>query len=362
MKKLLFASLFFLPSISHAYVIKYIQLSTIPVASIQPGTSNYYFFVASGTSTGFNTSTFTVVNSTQTGDEVMKRSTQTFTSSFTRGTLTDSSTTTFQQATFNGTKTDNSTTTNTGGNSYSSWATFSGSMTITGSTINYSPLGIINGTRTDNSTTTRTGSNVFQNGIVISTTLGSAKSVFDTGTTSITIKEPLNVSTSSTGGIAFQVNNSSISLNAPSYIMGTTTNDNALTGYYGESFSSTTAVEVSLSSNVYNAVVSVTLTAGDWDVSASGYWNTTGVTVNPTNFEWAISTSNGNNITGAIIGESYFLDRINGATANLQYRSFGIPPVRRSIGATTTYYLKMYYAGSPTLPTLAGRISARRVR
>ena len=108
------------------------------------------------------------------------------------------------------------------------------------------------------------------------------------------------------------------------------------------------------SSGAYGDITSLTLTAGDWDVTgilaAAGVATYIGV---------GISTTSGNSSAGLSEGDT--LVYCVGPTAS-NNQDATIPNVRFSLASTTTVYLKVtsgYPAGSPTF---GGRISARRMR
>ena len=67
----------------------------------------------------------------------------------------------------------------------------------------------------------------------------------------------------------------------PNQVIGTGTNDNAAAGIVGEFITATVAVggAVALVTATANTVTSITLTPGDWDMSATIDYNLTGATV-----------------------------------------------------------------------------------
>lgn len=160
-------------------------------------------------------------------------------------------------------------------------------------------------------------------------------------------------------------NNSSISsgtittFNASSatitHILGTTTNDNATIGSYGEYFSSSPAASVTGgSSNVFVNIATVTLTAGDWDISGVGS-ESAGTTV--TLISIALSQFSGNTLTDQVLGDNQVNLVIVGGGSSLT-----LPGWRQSLSATTIIYLKGLVTDTGGSPVWGGRISARRVR
>jgi len=140
-------------------------------------------------------------------------------------------------------------------------------------------------------------------------------------------------------------------------IAGTNTNDSAAAGYVGEYVSSAVTATNYGATNVWGDLTSISLTAGDWDVTAVAFINVNGATM--TYADTGISVTSGNSSTGLVFGDNYL--EINAVpTFNT---GISIPAYRISIASTTTVYLKYragYSAGGP--PTAAGRLSARRVR
>lgn len=107
----------------------------------------------------------------------------------------------------------------------------------------------------------------------------------------------------------------------------------------------------------YSDLTSISLTAGDWDVSALVQATANGATV--PNFSIGISATSGNSATGLVSGSN--LLQFAGPTVN--YNSGGsVPSFRVSVSSTTTYYLKIRATFSAATPQAVGRLSARRVR
>jgi len=152
------------------------------------------------------------------------------------------------------------------------------------------------------------------------------------------------------------------SISLSSGVVGTTTNDNAPTGYYGEYVSSTMAsVDVSVSggSGGWQDYGTITLTAGDWDLTGQFVWRANGATV--TDVEIGISNTSG----------ATFSDQVYGTNTYNNLKSFGatetnwmtLSNYRVSLNSTVTYYLKFqatYAAATPVIR--GGKIEARRAR
>ncbi|HEY1109135.1 MAG TPA: hypothetical protein VGE76_10900, partial [Opitutaceae bacterium] len=139
-------------------------------------------------------------------------------------------------------------------------------------------------------------------------------------------------------------------------IKGTTTNDSAAAGYIGEFFSANLASgsAVSLTSPSASNIVSLSLTAGDWDVQGlAAFVAGVGTTVT--------QTTSGISTTSGVVSTSTATIINGGVPASLS-ASYPTVTVRISIASTTTVYLVS--AGVFSGGTLGGYgfITARRVR
>lgn len=144
-------------------------------------------------------------------------------------------------------------------------------------------------------------------------------------------------------------------------IVGTTTNDSAAAGNVGEAvrsyLASGSAVNSTGSTN-WDNLTSISLTAGDWDITGQGVFSL-GTATGLTRQIVAVSTNSGGTTTDHVHGDNEndaFL-----ATSS----ATGIAVVaayRLSINSTTTVYLKARHSFSGGTPSAYGRISARRVR
>lgn len=144
-----------------------------------------------------------------------------------------------------------------------------------------------------------------------------------------------------------------------SQIIGTSTNDNAPAGGLGEYVVSrvTSATNVPATTGQSGDATTISLTAGDWDISAAIYYTLNGATVTATG--GGIGTATGNSLTGAVVGDNYFAGPPPTAAYGIE---ISIPAYRVQPTATTTYYLKENVAFSAGTPQYQCRISARRVR
>lgn len=148
-------------------------------------------------------------------------------------------------------------------------------------------------------------------------------------------------------------------------LIGTATNDNAGVGKVGEFVTATLASgsAISLSTTVTSNIVSISLTAGDWDVSAFMNFNLTGAT--GTLFQGGPSLTTGTLPTqsgGAGLGTDALASYpvpITGLTGDLVLDS---GPIRVSIAATTTVFLTENATFTIGTCTGFGTLRARRVR
>lgn len=140
-------------------------------------------------------------------------------------------------------------------------------------------------------------------------------------------------------------------------LKGSATNDSASAGNMGEYISATAASTNFPTSPNRGDLTSISLTAGDWDVTVQA-----GAAQNSSNVNsWAIgvSTTSGNSSTGLTDGDTELFQ--NAPTSSTDC-SATLSAVRFSLSSTTTVYLKYLAVYSSGTPKAYGRISARRVR
>ena len=141
-------------------------------------------------------------------------------------------------------------------------------------------------------------------------------------------------------------------------IVGSATNDSAAAGNVGEYVVARQSTATNFpTSTQLGDLVSISLTAGDWDVSLVLTANLNGATM--TNFRTGISVTSGNSTAGLVAGDNDA--RGPAPTANNNH-TMSIPNYRVSITSTTTHYLKYSATYSAGTPQATGRLSARRVR
>ncbi len=140
-------------------------------------------------------------------------------------------------------------------------------------------------------------------------------------------------------------------------VHGTVTNDSAAAGFYGERVSAVAGFTNFPTTAQWGDLTSISLTAGDWDVTAMMTARNSGAT--GTNIQAGISTTSGNSATGLTFGDNEFGQLFPTAAVD---STITIAMHQVSLTATTTVYLKYFAGYSAGTPTGAGRLTARRVR
>lgn len=140
-------------------------------------------------------------------------------------------------------------------------------------------------------------------------------------------------------------------------VQGTNTNDSAAAGYVGEVMSAS-ATSASLTTATPVAITSITLTAGDWDISGTAIANTAGAT-SSTDWWLSISTTSAN-VVSPIAGTFSVHERTPATLDHAQVLC--VMPTRVSISGSTTYYLNFRGDFTGTAPNATGIIRARRMR
>lgn len=143
-------------------------------------------------------------------------------------------------------------------------------------------------------------------------------------------------------------------------LKGTTTNDSATTGYIGEYIESVvTGGTNAAGSTQFKDLTSITLSAGDWDVTANVNWNSNGAT-------WTQATSGIGLVTGNDFSDDNQINKSDdswssSSTTPLRI-SHTIASRRLSLSTSTPVYLKISATYSLGTPQARGSIHARRVR
>ncbi len=141
-------------------------------------------------------------------------------------------------------------------------------------------------------------------------------------------------------------------------IQGTATNNSASAGYVGEYVESVISSPTNFpSTGTFGDLTSITLTAGDWDVTAMMDATKNGATT--TEIGAGISSTSGNSGTGLVAGINFM--RSAGPTA-VNRDGVTVASYRASLSGTVTHYLKYTADFSVATPQATGRLSARRMR
>lgn len=143
-------------------------------------------------------------------------------------------------------------------------------------------------------------------------------------------------------------------------VAGTSTNDNATAGNIGQYISSSVLIgsAVSLTSSVAANVTSISLTAGDWDVSGVVLYNPNAATTTSYMQVGISQTSATQPTLGAENNGVFSTDTLAAGVAE----AFTIGPMRISLAGTTTVYLVAEATFAVNTQSAYGFIGARRVR
>lgn len=141
---------------------------------------------------------------------------------------------------------------------------------------------------------------------------------------------------------------------------GRTTGATAATGYVGETVSSVRNGDDNYAANnVFDDLLSISLTPGNWSISAATYSDNSGATW--TSCQMGISPTSGNDATGLIRADNNARGAWASSATTPTAVTLGVSEYPVSITTTTTYYLKRmanYSAGTPI--TRGARITATR--
>lgn len=144
-------------------------------------------------------------------------------------------------------------------------------------------------------------------------------------------------------------------------IRGTATTDSAAAGFVGEYTESVVSTFTNTAATgVFSDLTSISLTAGDWDVTGVlEYFRNTATW---TGTEIMITSTSGNSTAGAIRGQNRIQDAWASSSTTPEQLTQTIPSLRVSLSSTTTYYLKIRANFSAGQPQAIGNIFARRIR
>lgn len=141
-------------------------------------------------------------------------------------------------------------------------------------------------------------------------------------------------------------------------LLGTNTNDDAAAGYVGEYVSSvvTDSASVPMPASTFTSITSITLSAGDWDVSAIGGLSGNGATT----FCSTLIGTTVDSAAGTVIGDSFIATTMALFTPGTNDFAMVGPQIRVSITTPTTYYMTM--GSDQSGGGGFGKIWARRAR
>lgn len=148
---------------------------------------------------------------------------------------------------------------------------------------------------------------------------------------------------------------------ATGQIPGTTTNDDAAAGKVGEYLTANLASgsATSLSTSTAKTIISISLTAGDWDVWGIVNYTAAGTTAIVTLQASVSQVADTRDVTiDHLVSTAYANAYVIGAAST----SVSMPPVRVSLSATTTVYLIAFATFNTSTLTGYGVINARRRR
>jgi hypothetical protein len=144
---------------------------------------------------------------------------------------------------------------------------------------------------------------------------------------------------------------------------GTATNDSAAAGYIGEYVESvvSAATNYPAATVTWGNMTSISLSAGDWDVTGQAELILNGSTMasDAANTAVVVSIHSGTTTTDHVRGSNLFSYTIPSAAAN---RTGVVNVYRLSLASTTTVYFKLIGSYSAGNPQFQCRLSARRMR
>lgn len=145
-------------------------------------------------------------------------------------------------------------------------------------------------------------------------------------------------------------------------VQGTTAGGNATAGYVGEYIVSNIASgsAVSLTTNTYAQITSISLTAGDWDVEAQIVF-VTATTTSVRELRGGMNTSS-TSIQTNFDSLGVFINPCPVFVPGAVTFAFGCPRGRQSLSSTTPLYLVVRAIFTVSTMTSYGYISARRIR
>ncbi len=157
--------------------------------------------------------------------------------------------------------------------------------------------------------------------------------------------------------------NANLIVGTTNSIVGTVTNNDAVAGNIGEEIASSGLSTYTnyTTTATYQAIDSITLTAGDWDISALGTFNSNTATITEaSNAIFVISTTIAS-ASGATEGKNIVYIP-QAALIGTSKESVSITSFRVSLSGSTKYYLNSQATFTLGNPQFVGSIRARRMR
>lgn len=183
---------------------------------------------------------------------------------------------------------------------------------------------------------------------------GTANQITSTGgaTPVLALASPLT-----TPGAVTVTGNLSFASTSTQGIKGTTTNDSAAAGNVGEYIIATSAqISIPGASNAWGDIVSISLTAGDWDVTMQGFANPNGAVVT-NEVDVGIGTVSGNTAPTTLgVDWTPNIFMIASVSTGLFFTK------RMSLSSTTTVYAKIKTTYTGSTPVVLSSLFARRMR
>lgn len=180
-----------------------------------------------------------------------------------------------------------------------------------------------------------------------------------------TLSTPLAIASGGTGASTAaaaltSLGAASATVAAQGQFKGTAAADNATAGNIGEYVSSNVSATMALTNGSAKTITSVSLTAGDWDVSGLVSFNPSSTTA--TQVGGGIGTTA--NALPSVPSDSGSFSSVGGSWSGSVQPSMWLPvsPARISVASTTTVYLIGYAVFSAGTMQVGGTLRARRVR
>lgn len=144
-------------------------------------------------------------------------------------------------------------------------------------------------------------------------------------------------------------------------IPGTTTNDNAMAGKVGEYIESIISSPISLSTSIQVNLTSISLTAGDWEVSGTVVFGGSATTV-VTDQIIGLSKTTGTLPAAGTTAQSAFVPGATYTPFATNNPNIFVGPTRFSLSTTTPIYMVVFETFSISTATAFGQIRALRIR